>query len=49
MLFAPPPVYNDPYGEFTTAFKPLDGPDSFRSTAAGFPLMVRRSPCALAW
>ena len=29
MLFAPPPVYNDPYGEFTTAFKPLKEPGFF--------------------
>ena len=29
MVFAPPPVYNDPYGEFITAFKPLNEPGFF--------------------
>lgn len=28
-MFAPPPKYNDPYGEFTTAFKPLNKPGFF--------------------
>lgn len=29
MLFAPPPAYDDPYGDFTTGFEPLKGPGFF--------------------